>query len=376
MNRIVKIGMDVHSTNFNLCAVEPVLDGEPNALMTAEVGPSSKNIIDFIDKLKKRFGSNLIITCGYEAGCLGFKLYHELADANINCVVLAPSTMSAPKGNRIKTDSRDAFWIAKCLCDGNFSPVHIPVPSDEEVRDYIRMAEDHKQALKKVKQHINALCMRHGYTYGSSKWSTAHIQWLRRLDVSEVVRESLNEYLATYDHLTGCLERFNDRIEELAARKEYSESVKKLGCFLGIKTTVALSVLIETGDFKRFAKGNRYAAYLGLVPGEHSSGTDVNHLSITKAGNTHLRKLLIEASQSICRGNVGYKSKALKARQAGNTAEIIAYADKANERLRRKYYRMIHHGKQRNVAVTAVARELACFIWGMMTNNITEAKAS
>lgn len=376
MNRIVKIGMDVHSTNFNLCAVEPVLDGEPNALMATEVGPSYKNIITFIDKLKKRFGSNLIVTCGYEAGCLGFKLYHELMNSNINCVVLAPSTMSAPAGNRIKTDSRDAYWIAKCLCDGNYSPVHVPTPSDEEVRDYTRMREDHKQALKKVKQYINALCLRHGYKYEGNKWTAAHLQWLRKLDVSELVRETLNEYLATYEHLSGCLKRFDDRIEELAARKEYSENVKKLSCFLGIKTNVALSVLIETGDFKRFAKGNRYAAYLGLVPGEHSSGQDINHLSITKAGNTHLRKLLIEAAQSICKGTVGYKSKALKARQAGNTPEVIAYADKANERLRRKYYRMIHHGKQRNVAVTAVARELACFIWGMMTNNITEPEAA
>lgn len=376
MSRIVKIGMDVHSTNFNLCAVEPVLDGEPNALIATEVGPSYKNIITFIDKLKKKFGSDLIITCGYEAGCLGFKLYHDLTNVNINCVVLAPSTMSAPAGNRIKTDNRDAFWIAKCLCDGNYSAVHVPTPSDEEVRDYIRMREDHKQALKKIKQYINALCLRYGHKYEGNKWTAAHIQWLRSLDVSELVRETLNEYLATYEHLTGCLERFDARIGELAARKEYSENVKKLSCLLGVKTNTALSVLVETGDFKRFSKGTRYAAYLGLVPGEHSSGQDINHLSITKAGNSHLRKLLIEASQAICRGSVGYKSKDLKARQKGNSAEVIAYADKANERLRRKYYRLIRHGKQRNVAVTAVARELSCFIWGMMTNNITEPKAS
>jgi transposase len=146
--------------------------------------------------------------------------------------------------------------------------------------------------------------------------------------------------------------------------------VKKLECFLGIKTHTALSLIVETGDFARFNKGNVYAAYLGLAPGEHSSSDDMNRLGITKAGNSHLRRLLIEASGGICKGVIGQKSKALKARQSGNTAEVIAYADKANVRLRRKYYKLIHRGKKRNIAVAAVARELACFVWGMMTNDI------
>lgn len=112
---------------------------------------------------------------------------------------------------------------------------------------------------------------------------------------------------------------------------------------------------------------------IGLVPGEDSSSDNINRLSITKAGNSHVRKLLIEASKGICKGAVGHKSKDLKARQSGNPPEMIAYADKANERLRRKYYKMIRYGKKKNVAVTAVARELACFIWGMMTDNISMA---
>ena len=114
-------------------------------------------------------------------------------------------------------------------------------------------------------------------------------------------------------------------------------------------------------------KGNTYAAFLGLVPGEHSSSKNVNRLGISKTGNTHLRCLLIEAAKSICKGIIGHKSKELRSRQNGQPAEIIAYADKANIRLRSKYYRMIRHGKKKNVAVAAVARELACFVWGMMT---------
>ena len=133
---------------------------------------------------------------------------------------------------------------------------------------------------------------------------------------------------------------------------------------------------METGDFKRFAKGNTYAAFLGLAPGEHSSSTSINRTGISKAGNTHLRTLLIEASKGICKGRVGSKSKELCSRQNGQSAEIIAYADRANERLRSKYYRMIRHGKKQNVAVAAIARELACFIWGMVTGNISITAAT
>ena len=127
---------------------------------------------------------------------------------------------------------------------------------------------------------------------------------------------------------------------------------------------------METGDFARFVKGNVYAAYLGLAPGENSSSDNINRLEITKAGNSHLRLLLTETAGGICKGAVGHKLKDLRARQNGNAAEVIAYADKASTRLRSKYYRMIRHGKKRNVAVAAVARELACFVWGMMTDNI------
>ena len=130
-------------------------------------------------------------------------------------------------------------------------------------------------------------------------------------------------------------------------------------------------MIVETGDFERFAKGNVYAAYLGLAPGERSSSNNINRLGITKAGNRHLRQLLIEAAGGICKGSVGHKSKDLRQRQNGNTADVIAYADKANTRLRSRYYKFIRHGKKRNVAVAAIARELACFIWGMMTDHIS-----
>ena len=180
----------------------------------------------------------------------------------------------------------------------------------------------------------------------------------------------MNYTRSSYDQLTDKLERLDCRIEELAAQPEYQEKTQRMSCFLGIKTHTALSTLVEVGDFKRFASARHFASYLGLTPGEDSSGGDQNRLGITKAGNGHIRTLLVEAAQSYTRGQIGYKSKALKARQYGNPTDVITYADKANERLRRKYYHMVlSQGKKANVAKTAVARELACFIWGMMTGN-------
>jgi transposase len=273
---------------------------------------------------------------------------------------------------RIKTDKRDAEIIARCLAQHNYSPVHIPTEKDEQTKEFLRMRDDHKLALKKVKQQILAFCLRHDYCYdGNNHWTAAHIKWLRSLQPNALYKEILNEYLLTYTTLSDKLERMDKRIEELASQNEYKENIKKLSCFIGVKTHTALSVLVEVSDFKRFATAQQFASYLGLVPGENSSGDGQTRLGITKAGNRHIRMLLTEAAQSYGRGRIGYKSKELKSRQSGNTSEVIAYADKANERLRRRYYKMVlGKCKKHNVAKTAIARELACFMWGMMTDNI------
>ena len=373
MNRIIKIGMDVHSTNYTLCAMEPTVGAEDRVFGEIQVAPDYKEIILFIESLKMKLGfhDDYSIECGYEAGCLGYTLYHQLTNAGIKCVILAPTTMLSTKGKRIKTDKRDARLIAQCLCYGGYHPVYIPTKEDDAVKEYIRMRDDHKQILKSLKQQINAFVLRHGYQYSGTKWTIKHVIWLSKLDFDPMYRETLNEYMASYEEQESKIERYDKRIEEIAAEERYQENTRKLGCLLGISTHTALSLVVETSDFKRFAKGNIYAAYLGLAPGEHSSSTSVNRLSISKAGNTHIRCLLVEAARSICKGAVGHKSKRLRARQIGQSAEVIAYADKANTRLRSKYYRMIRHGKAKNVAVAAVARELACFIWGMMSGNIS-----
>ncbi len=378
MNRILKIGMDVHSTNFTLCAMEPTIGAEDRSFGEIQVAPDYKEVICFIESLKMKLGlcDDYSIECGYEAGCLGYTLYHQLTEAGVKCVILALTTMLTQQGQRVKTDKHDARLIAQCLCYGGYHPVYIPTGEDDSVKEYLRMRDDHKLALKKLKQQINAFTLRHGYQYVGTKWTIKHVTWLKKLELDPMYRETLDEYMASYEEQEAKIERYDKRIEEMAAEARYQEDAKKLGCFLGIRTHTALSLIVEIGDFTRFAKGSIYAAFLGLGPGEHSSSKSVNRLGITKAGNTHLRRLLIEAAKGICKGAIGHKSKELRCRQSEQSAEVIAYADKANTRLRSKYYKMIRHGKKKNVAVAAIARELACFIWGMMTGNISTVRGA
>lgn len=300
-------------------------------------------------------------------------MYHQLKEHNVECRILAPSTMGVTNTRRIKTDKRDAANIARCLAFRTYSEVYVPDDEDNAVKEYIRMRDDQKLALKKIKQQILAFVLRQGKRFegGKTYWTIAHIKWLKSLDLVGLEKETLNEYLLTYEYLTEKIQRFDERIEELASSEKYEKKVKNMSCLIGIKTHTALSLIVEVGDFERFEKAPRFASFLGLVPSEDSSDQRVNRYSITKAGNSHLRRLLVEAAQSYTRGAVGQKSIALKQRQQGNPSEVIAYADKANERLRRRFYKMtLNKGVNRNVATTAIARELSCFIWGMMTEHV------
>ena len=367
----IYVGMDVHEASFSLCCYT---NEKEEAEYPQKVQGHYSKVLNYIEAMRFHYGDDALFICGYEAGCLGFTLYHQLTAHGIKCIILAPTTMPQPKGKKkIKTDKRDARNIGRCLAHHEYSPVHVPTAQDEQTKEYIRMRDDHKLALKKVKQQILAFCLRHNYRFDGtgSNWTQAHLKWLRALQPEGLYQETLKEYLLTYDQLIDKLKRLDKRIEELASEEPYKEDVAKLSCFIGVKTITALAVLTEVGDFKRFASAQQFSSYLGLVPGENSSSENQNRLSITKAGNRHVRCLLVEAAQSLARGQVGFKSKALKERQAGNLPEVIAYADKANERLRRRYYRMVlHNNKKPNVAKTAIARELACFMWGMLTGKI------
>ena len=368
----VYVGIDAHTTNYTLATVV-TFDNPPVNVNT--YSPKVSNIVAYCKAAKKQFGKDAEIVTGYEAGTLGFSLRRDLEKHGIPCIVMAPSTIPGTELNRKrskKNDKRDAKAIAKALLTHDYSEVHMPDEKDEAVRDYIRFREDIKLEQKRVKQQISALCHRHGFHYeeGSTYWTKKHIAWLRKLPVEGYLKETLDGYLRTLDYYTDRLNECDIRINEIAETDKYRESVHKLICFKGIRTLTALALIVEIGDFTRFAKAKNFAAFLGLVSGENSSSDGQQLLGITKQGNRFLRRLLTESVQGFPR-SACKKSKELLRRQSGNTEEIIAYADKANERLRKRYYRLVIHNKKcPNKASTAVARELACFVWGMMTGNI------
>lgn len=381
MKSVIYVGIDVHLKSYSLCCFEPTFTSKCKAFGHMRVNPNVKSIEKYLATITERFtgkGDSVRFVCGYEAGFNGFSLYHAMRRAGLTCVLLAPSTIPQPPKSRIKTDRRDAETIAQCLAFGTYNSVYIPTVEDEQVRDYLRMRDDHVLSLKMTKQRILALCVRRdlNFTETKSKWTIKHVQWLRKVEMEERDRETLDEYLTSYDQLTDRIAHCNKRIEEMAADKRYCEGVKKLRCFIGIDTYIALSLLVEIGDFHRFTSAEHFASYLGLVPGEDSSGERVERKGITKGGNTRIRRLLTESAQCLSRGKVGHKSRALVRRQEGNSPKVIAYADRANTRLRRKYYQMTRNGKRHNVAIIAMARELACFIWGMMTDQLEARVAS
>ncbi|PEF60765.1 transposase, partial [Bacillus cereus] len=180
----------------------------------------------------------------------------------------------------------------------------------------------------------------------------------------------LDEYLLQYDVLVDKIERFSLRLEELSHSERYEEPVAKLRCLKGIDTIAAMTVHVEIADFTGFPMAKVFMAYVGLTPSESSSGEKISRSSITKQGNSTVRSTLVECANSLINGTIGLKSKRVKARQKGQQSEVISYADRTVERLQRKYHRMMYQGKPRNVAVTAIARELGCFIWGLEAGQI------
>ena len=379
-------GMDVH-TNYTAIAISLKDNVNDTYEVVDTISVNSAAADDIIKAIAPYMNPRPAIAnpiqqtvMGYEAGCLGFSLQRDLTANGYNCVILAPSTMAvSPLGRSVfKNDKRDAKAIAKCLADHNYAKVFVPDIGDNAVGEYIRMRDDAQDFVVVIKQQICSFCHRHGFHYSAgAHWTAKHYKWLKSLTFEhEVLRENLNERLLLLEKLEEKVALYDQRIQEYSESKQYQEKVKKLGCFIGMGTNTALAFVTEIGDFSRFKSSAEFSSFIGLVPGEHSSNGNGPGMGITKAGNGHLRKMLILASQSMCRGSVGAKSRELKRRQKGMSEEVIDYADRGNERLRRRYYRLIQKGKCRNVAVTAVARELACFIWGMMNDHIDSKPAS
>jgi transposase len=363
------IGLDVHKDSVFMAVlddrkVQANQKADSDVIAVGEVPTNSPQLVKAIRQYQKQ-GK---IYVAYEAGCLGFDLYHFLGKYGIACQIIPANTVFRP-GNerRIKTDRRDAVLIGRMLKRGEAKGIHVPSREEEAVRDYIRGRGDMVDDLTRTKQRIQKFLLRHGYRYEKGRyWTGQHLGWMRGLEFEQALeRETLEQYLSHLEDLTERIKRMEKRIEEAAQRPEYREQVQKLRAFRGIDYLTALALLCEIGDFRRFPNAGAFMSYLGLVPSEYSSGGKRNQGRITKAGNTHIRKLLTESSWHYPRPvTVG---KRLSERRVGTNELVIARADKAMKKLHDRYYKMIHQRKDACVAITAISRQLAGYIWGVMT---------
>jgi transposase len=367
MNSVIYAGMDVHKETI---AIAVFRDNNRNVEFERQIRNDPGRIKKFFKRLQDK-GENII--CCYEAGPTGFAIFRQLEEMAITCYIAAPSLLPRKPGDRIKTDKRDAIMLAKVLRNQEIVPVHVPTRSDESVRDYLRMCDDMKSDLKKQKQRLLQFLLRIGKKFEAGKkyWTGTHRTWLKALQFEEAMHITVfNEYYTTILEQEAKIGRLKEKIEEIGAEERYAERVSKLRCFKGIDTLTALTFVAEIGDFRRFRKAQEFMSYMGLVPSEHSSGEKRKIGGITKAGNSRLRKLLIESSWHYR----NYQpSKRLAIRRRGQDAEIIAYADKAGKRLNKKFTKLIYNGKSPQKTVTAIARELSGFIWGMMVGKTSIA---
>lgn len=371
MNTVIQIGIDVHKDSYSLCSYS---FETKQPFGQSRIASNNQMVVKYVRKLlADRPGCTAV--CGYEAGPTGYVLYRELRDAGIPCVIMAPTSLPKAPGSRVKNDRLDAQALAQHLAWGTYSTVHVPTVQDEAVKNFTRLRNARKESLKRAKQNLLSflLLMGRSFNEGKSYWTQVHYTWLKRQRFDNSINQmTFDGYLREVVDQQEKVDQLDREIEILAAKDEYREPVGRLCCFRGIETHTALSLVTEVGDFRRFVSARQFSAFLGLVPSEDSSGNRERRGAITKAGNTRLRLLLIEGAKSTLRSSVcGRKSKRLAARQSGNAAEVVAYADKANRRLHRVYGRLVDRGVHHNKATVAVARELSCFVWGMMNGRIS-----
>lgn len=360
MESVAYVGMDVDKEKI---AMSVVVDHEGAPRMEQIVRNTPEAVERFFEKVSEIADR---ISCCYEASGCGFGLQRQLEKKGHLAVVVAPASLPRAANDRIKTDRRDARKLAMALRNGELQPIYVPSQAQEALRDYLRLYEDVKADLKKAKQRLLHFLHRHGmrYTEGTN-WTGKFWRWLQTVEFTQPMAiETLEEYKDEVKRLDEKRLHLKQRVEELAAQEPYAEPVKKLSAFKGIATLTALSLVVEVGDFRRFARAEQFMAFLGLVPSEHSSGAKRRVGSITKAGNSHLRKLLVEAAWHA--RSYHAHSRTLQRSREGLPQELVRYADRAGKRLKTKYWRLLNAHRPPQVAATAVARELAGFVWGTM----------
>lgn len=348
------IGLDVHARSVVACG----LDGDTGEVFERRLCPDHREILEWIGSLPAP------VAVTYEAGPTGYGLARALHAAGIDCVVAAPSKLQRPQGDRIKTDARDAAHLARLLHLGQIVVVTIPSVEQEAARDLVRAREDCRGDLMTVRHRLSKLLLRQGIVYnGGTAWTGKHELWLRghRFDAPGLQLA----YDAAFDAMVVCVhrrDRLDAAIAAMAADSAFSPVVTRLGCLRGVSTLTAFGLAVEIGDWSRLT-GRSIGAYLGLVPTEYSSGACRSQGGVTKTGNAHARRLLVEAAWH---HRTPYRpSRDLRRRWEGASLAARARGHAANQRLHTRWADFDKRKKRSVVANAAIARELAGWCWSL-----------
>jgi transposase len=362
-NVITYVGLDVHK---KVIVVAMLIPGQA-APIRWEFPNEREKVRRGLRRIQRE-AVGQVVMC-YEAGPCGYALQRQVAefDGSMKCKVVAPSLIPHKPGERIKTDKRDALKLAEYLRSGLLTEVHPPTPEEEAVRDLCRAREDVSEDLRRCQHRLGKFLLRGNVVFirGKKAWTRSHRLWLNGLKFEQAEKQAVfDDYLLALEQTEARLLGLQIRLTELSQKEPYAEPVGRLRCFRGINTITAMTIVVELYAFGRFRSARGLMAFLGLVPGEHTSSDKVRRTGITKTGNGHVRRLMIESAWHYRHRAV--PGAALKKRRLGQPAQAIAIADKAMLRLNRRYTRMVAKGKSSALAVTAVARELTGFVWAAL----------
>ena len=351
------VGLDVHARSV----VGVGLDGLTGEVLRARLSAELPEVLSWIHGLP---GPVRVV---YEAGPTGFGLARALATEGIECLVAAPSKISRPAGDRVKTDARDALLLARLLRVGDIVAVRVPSEDEEAARDLVRAREDVRGDLMRARHRLSKLLLRHGVVWdGKEAWTLAHDAWLRR-QAATFTRPGLRAAFDA-DHEAVLMaaarrDRLDAAITDLAADSQFTPVVRRLACLRGVNTLTAFALAVELGDWQRFT-GSTIGAYLGLTPSEYSSGASRVQGSITKTGNTHARRLLIEASWHH-RRTYRVPGATMQARWQSASPAAAARGHAGNQRLHARWQAFTARKKRPVIANVAIARELAGWCWSL-----------
>lgn len=365
---ITWVGIDAHKKALVIAVLFP----DQRGLEELTIDNDERSIRKLARRLTRDANGCEVRAC-YEAGTCGYTLQRRLESAGVVCEVVAPSLIPKKPGERVKTDRRDARKLAELNRAGVLTAVSPPTPEQEAIRDLCRCRESVRKDLHRCRHRLVKMLVRRGYVFDTSKklWSVAHRRWLEQLVVdNETDRVVIAEYKLAIEHFERRLRAMNSELEKAAQLPLYREQVAWLRCFRGIDTTIAMIFLAEIHGLERFDSPRALAAYLGLVPMLYASGESERRGGITKTGNTHVRRALVQTSWHYCRHRprVG---RILRARREGQPERVIAIAAEAERRLSSRSARLRLRGKDANKVVIAIARELVGFMWAALRKEST-----